>query len=310
MSLNIESQPQPHNNHDVQPLWKGIILAGGSGTRLYPVTRAISKQLAPVYDKPMIYYPLATLMMAGIRDILIINTAHEQESFKRLFGNGSDWGVRFEYAVQPKPEGIAQAFLIARQFTGRANVALALGDNIFYGHGLPDLLHKATSRHGGATVFGYWVKDPERYGVVEFDADGKAIGLEEKPTQPKSSYAITGLYFYDNRVSDLAADLAPSERGELEITDLNRRYLSSGNLHVEKMGRGIAWLDTGTHDALMQAANFIQAIQERQGLQVACLEEIAWRMGYIGKADVIRIADSMAKSNYGQYLHRIIEQDS
>jgi glucose-1-phosphate thymidylyltransferase len=310
MSLNIEAQPQPHNNHDVRPLWKGIILAGGSGTRLYPVTRAISKQLAPVYDKPMIYYPLATLMMAGIRDILIINTPHEQESFKRLFGNGSDWGVRFEYAVQPKPEGIAQAFLIARQFTGRANVALALGDNIFYGHGLPELLHKATARHNGATVFGYWVKDPERYGVVEFDAAGRAIGLEEKPIQPKSSYAITGLYFYDNRVSDLAADLAPSERGELEITDLNRRYLSSGDLHVEKMGRGIAWLDTGTHDALMQAANFIQAIQERQGLQVACLEEIAWRMGYIGKADVIRIADSMAKSNYGQYLHRIIEQDS
>jgi glucose-1-phosphate thymidylyltransferase len=310
MSLNIEAQPQPHNNHDIQPSWKGIILAGGSGTRLYPVTRAISKQLAPVYDKPMIYYPLATLMMAGIRDILIINTPHEQESFKRLFGNGSDWGVRFEYAVQPKPEGIAQAFLIARQFTGRANVALALGDNIFYGHGLPDLLHKATARHNGATVFGYWVKDPERYGVVEFDAAGRAIGLEEKPIQPKSSYAITGLYFYDNRVSDLAADLAPSERGELEITDLNRRYLSSGDLHVEKMGRGIAWLDTGTHDALMQAANFIQAIQERQGLQVACLEEIAWRMGYIGKADVIRIADSMAKSNYGQYLHRIIEQDS
>lgn len=310
MSLNIEAQPQPHSNHDVRPLWKGIILAGGSGTRLYPVTRAISKQLAPVYDKPMIYYPLATLMMAGIRDILIINTPHEQESFKRLFGNGSDWGVRFEYAVQPKPEGIAQAFLIARQFTGRANVALALGDNIFYGHGLPELLHKATARHNGATVFGYWVKDPERYGVVEFDAAGRAIGLEEKPIQPKSSYAITGLYFYDNRVSDLAADLAPSERGELEITDLNRRYLSSGNLHVEKMGRGIAWLDTGTHDALMQAANFIQAIQERQGLQVACLEEIAWRMGYIGKADVIRIADSMAKSNYGQYLHRIIEQDS
>jgi glucose-1-phosphate thymidylyltransferase len=310
MSLNIEAQLQPHNNHDVRPSWKGIILAGGSGTRLYPVTRAISKQLAPVYDKPMIYYPLATLMMAGIRDLLIINTPHEQESFKRLLGNGSDWGVRFEYAVQPKPDGIAQAFLIARQFTGRANVALALGDNIFYGHGLPELLHKATARHNGATVFGYWVKDPERYGVVEFDAAGGAIGLEEKPIQPKSSYAITGLYFYDNRVSDLAADLAPSERGELEITDLNRRYLSSGNLHVEKMGRGIAWLDTGTHDALMQAANFIQAIQERQGLQVACLEEIAWRMGYIGKADVIRIADSMAKSNYGQYLHRIIEQDS
>lgn len=309
MSLNSATEPQPHNNH-VQPSWKGIILAGGSGTRLYPVTRAISKQLAPVYDKPMIYYPLATLMMAGIRDILVINTPHEQECFKRLLGDGSDWGVRFEYAVQPRPEGIAQAFLIARQFVGRANVALALGDNIFYGHGLPDLLHRAIARHNGATVFGYWVKDPERYGVVEFDAAGRPVSLEEKPAQPKSSYAITGLYFYDNRVFDLAAHLAPSERGELEITDLNRKYLVTGELHVEKMGRGIAWLDTGTHDALMQAASFIQAIEERQGLQVACLEEIAWRMGYIGREDVIRIADSMAKSNYGQYLLRVLEQDS
>ena len=309
MSLNSATEPHPHNNH-VQPSWKGIILAGGSGTRLYPVTRAISKQLAPVYDKPMIYYPLATLMMAGIRDILVINTPHEQECFKRLLGDGSDWGVRFEYAVQPRPEGIAQAFLIARQFVGRANVALALGDNIFYGHGLPDLLHRAIARHNGATVFGYWVRDPERYGVVEFDAAGRPVSLEEKPAQPKSSYAITGLYFYDNRVFDLAAHLAPSERGELEITDLNRKYLVTGELHVEKMGRGIAWLDTGTHDALMQAASFIQAIEERQGLQVACLEEIAWRMGYIGKEDVIRIADSMAKSNYGQYLLRVLEQDS
>jgi glucose-1-phosphate thymidylyltransferase len=309
MSLNTETEARPNNNH-AQPSWKGIILAGGSGTRLYPVTRAISKQLAPVYDKPMIYYPLATLMMAGIRDVLVINTPHEQECFKRLLGDGSDWGIRFEYAVQPRPEGIAQAFLIARQFAGRANVALALGDNIFYGHGLPDLLHRATARHDGATVFGYWVKDPERYGVVEFDDAGRPVGLEEKPAQPKSSYAITGLYFYDNRVLDLAADLAPSERGELEITDLNRKYLSTGDLHIEKMGRGIAWLDTGTHDALIQAASFIQAIEERQGLQVACLEEIAWRMGYIGKDDVIRIANSMAKSNYGQYLHRILEQDS
>jgi glucose-1-phosphate thymidylyltransferase len=309
MSLNTETEPRPNSNH-AQPSWKGIILAGGSGTRLYPVTRAISKQLAPVYDKPMIYYPLATLMMAGIRDVLVINTPHEQECFKRLLGDGSDWGIRFEYAVQPRPEGIAQAFLIAKQFAGLANVALALGDNIFYGHGLPDLLHRATARHDGATVFGYWVKDPERYGVVEFDDAGRPVGLEEKPAQPKSSYAITGLYFYDNRVLDLAADLAPSERGELEITDLNRKYLSTGDLHIEKMGRGIAWLDTGTHDALIQAASFIQAIEERQGLQVACLEEIAWRMGYIGKDDVIRIANSMAKSNYGQYLHRILEQDS
>jgi glucose-1-phosphate thymidylyltransferase len=309
MSINLEAEPQLHNNH-AQPAWKGIILAGGSGTRLYPVTRAISKQLAPVYDKPMIYYPLATLMMAGIRDILVINTPHEQECFKRLLGNGSEWGVRFEYAAQPRPEGIAQALLIARQFAGDANVTLALGDNIFYGHGLPDLLHRATARRKGATVFGYWVKDPERYGVVEFDSAGRPIGLEEKPTQPKSSYAITGLYFYDNRVFELAAQLAPSERGELEITDLNRKYLSSGELHIEKMGRGIAWLDTGTHDALMQAASFIQAIEERQGLQVACLEEIAWRMGYIGEDDVIRIAKSMAKSKYGEYLLRVLEQES
>ena len=309
MSLNFEAEPQSNKRHS-DPAWKGIILAGGSGTRLYPVTRAISKQLAPVYDKPMIYYPLATLMMAGIRDIMVINTPHEQECFKRLLGDGSEWGLRFEYAVQPKPEGIAQAFLIAKEFVGGANVALALGDNIFYGHGLPDLLHKATARREGATVFGYWVKDPERYGVVEFDASGRAVGLEEKPAHPKSSYAITGLYFYDNRVLDLAAGLASSDRGELEITDLNRKYLDSGDLNVEKMGRGIAWLDTGTHDALMQASSFIQAIEERQGLQVACLEEIAWRMGYIGKNDVIRIADSMAKSNYGQYLLRVLEQDS
>jgi glucose-1-phosphate thymidylyltransferase len=308
MTLNVEGEPHLHNGHP-EPAWKGIILAGGSGTRLYPVTRAISKQLAPVYDKPMIYYPLATLMMAGIRDILIINTPHEQESFKRLLGSGSEWGLRFEYAAQPKPEGIAQAFLIARQFAGHSNVALALGDNIFYGHGLSDLLHKATARRTGATVFGYWVKDPERYGVVEFDPAGKPVGLEEKPRQPKSSYAITGLYFYDHRVFDFAEDLTPSERGELEITDLNRRFLSSGELQLEKMGRGIAWLDTGTHDALMQAASFIQAIEERQGLQVACLEEIAWRMGYIGKDDVTRIADSMASSKYGQYLIRLLEQD-
>jgi glucose-1-phosphate thymidylyltransferase len=307
--MNREAQPQLDNNHD-QPVWKGIILAGGSGTRLYPVTRAISKQLAPVYDKPMIYYPLATLMMAGIRDILVINTPHEQECFKRLLGDGSQWGIRFEYAVQPRPEGIAQALLIAREFSSRANVALALGDNIFYGHGLPVLLHRAIARREGATVFGYWVKDPERYGVVEFDGTGRPISLEEKPARPRSSYAITGLYFYDNRVFDLAAALSPSERGELEITDLNQCYLSSAELHVEKIGRGIAWLDTGTHDALMQAASFIQAIEERQGLQVACLEEIAWRMGYIGKHEVIRIANSMINSKYGQYLSRLLEQNS
>jgi glucose-1-phosphate thymidylyltransferase len=309
MTTELETEPRPHSNH-LRPSWKGIVLAGGSGTRLYPVTRAISKQLAPVYDKPMIYYPLATLMMAGIRDIMVINTPHEQECFQRLLGDGKEWGVRFEYAVQPKPEGIAQAFLIARQFAGDANIALALGDNIFYGHGLPDLLHSATARRHGATVFGYWVKDPERYGVVEFDQNGTPIGLEEKPEKPKSSYAVTGLYFYDNRVFELAAGLKPSPRGELEITDLNRKYMSMGDLHVEKMGRGIAWLDTGTHDALMQAASFIQAIEERQGLQVACLEEIAWRMGYVTRSDVIRMADSMANSRYGQYLLHILEQDS
>lgn len=309
MTTNIETEPRIDSNH-IRNSWKGIVLAGGSGTRLFPVTRAISKQLAPVYDKPMIYYPLATLMMAGIRDILVINTPHEQECFKRLLGDGREWGVRFEYAVQPRPEGIAQAFLIARQFAGDANVALALGDNIFYGHGLSDLLHRATSRSTGATVFGYLVKDPERYGVVEFDELGIPIGLEEKPERPKSSYAVTGLYFYDNRVFELAAGLKPSSRGELEITDLNREYLSLGDLHVEKMGRGIAWLDTGTHDALMQAASFIQAIEERQGLQVACLEEIAWRMGYVARSDVIRMADSMANSRYGQYLRHILEQDS
>jgi glucose-1-phosphate thymidylyltransferase len=309
MTLDLQTESRVHSNQ-IRPSWKGIVLAGGSGTRLYPVTRAISKQLAPVYDKPMIYYPLATLMMAGIRDILIINTPHEQECFKRLLGDGAEWGVRFEYAVQPKPEGIAQAFLIARQFVDRANVALALGDNVFYGHGLPDLLHTATARREGATLFGYWVKDPQRYGVVEFNAAGDPIGLEEKPVRPKSPYAITGLYFYDNRVFEYAKSLKPSARGELEITDLNRKYLSSGHLRVEKMGRGIAWLDTGTHDALMQASSFIQAIEERQGLQVACLEEIAWRMGYIAKSDVIRIADSMANSKYGQYLLHLLEEES
>jgi glucose-1-phosphate thymidylyltransferase len=308
MTLNLDAEPQPHSNQ-IQPSWKGIVLAGGTGTRLYPVTRAISKQLAPVYDKPMIYYPLATVMMAGIRDILIINTPHEQECFKRLLGDGAEWGVRFQYAVQPRPEGIAQAFLIAQEFVGRANVALALGDNIFYGNGLTDLLQRAIARTEAATLFGYWVKDPERYGVVEFDDDGNPIGLEEKPTRPKSSYAVTGLYFYDNRVFDFAAGLKPSARGELEITDLNRAYLRLGDLHVEKMGRGIAWLDTGTHDALMQASSFIQAIEERQGLQVACLEEIAWRMGYIARGDVARIADSMANSRYGQYLRRLLDKD-
>jgi glucose-1-phosphate thymidylyltransferase len=290
--------------------WKGIILAGGSGTRLYPVTRAVSKQLIPIYDKPMIYYPLATLMMAGIREILIINTPHEQESFQRLLGTGEEWGLHFEYAVQPCPAGIAQALLIGREFVGNACVALALGDNIFYGHGLPDLLLRAAQHGDGATVFGYWVKDPERYGVVQFDAQNAAVSLEEKPIHPKSSYAITGLYFYDNDVCDIASRLRPSARGELEITDVNLAYLRSGKLRVEKLGRGFAWLDTGTHDSLLQASNFIQTIEERQGLQVACIEEIAWRMGYIETSDVRRMAASMGKTGYGQYLMRVIDKES
>jgi glucose-1-phosphate thymidylyltransferase len=286
---------------------RGIILAGGSGTRLYPLTRAVSKQLVPIHDKPMIYYPLSTLLLAGIRDILVITTPHEQDGFKRLLGDGSDIGIAIEYAAQPHPGGIAQAFLIGREFIGSERVALALGDNIFYGHGFPELLRSAADRPHGATVFGYFVRDPERYGVVELDAAGRAVSLEEKPAKPRSSYAITGLYFYDNRVVDIAADLKPSARGELEITDVNRVYLDLGALHVEKLGRGIAWLDTGTHEALLQASNFIHAIEERQGLKVACVEEIAYRMGYITAADVRRIAEPMEKSGYGQYLLRMLE---
>ncbi|HKA56701.1 MAG TPA: glucose-1-phosphate thymidylyltransferase RfbA [Candidatus Binatia bacterium] len=288
---------------------KGIILAGGSGTRLYPVTRAVSKQLVPIYDKPMIYYPLSTLMLAGIRDILVITTPHEQEGFIRLLGDGGTLGLCLSYAVQPRPEGIAQAFLIGREFIGRAAVALALGDNIFYGHGLPDYLRLAATRPTGATVFAYQVRDPERYGVVEFDADGRAVSLEEKPLQPRSLFVVTGLYFYDHSVVDIAAGLKPSARGELEITDVNLAYLRAGALHVEKLGRGIAWLDTGTHEAVLQASTFIQAIEERQGLKVACLEEIALRMGYISKAQVCRIAATMPHSGYGQYLLRVVEQE-
>jgi glucose-1-phosphate thymidylyltransferase len=288
---------------------KGIILAGGSGTRLYPVTRAVSKQLVPIYDKPMVYYPLSTLMLAGIRDFLIITTPHEQEGFIRLLGDGGGLGLRIAYAVQPRPEGIAQAFLIGREFIGSAAVSLALGDNIFYGHGLPEYLRRAAKQATGATVFAYQVRDPERYGVVEFDAAGQAISLEEKPLRPRSSYAVTGLYFYDNLVVDTAASLKPSARGELEITDVNLAYLRAGSLHVEKLGRGIAWLDTGTHEAVLQASTFIQAIEERQGLKVACLEEIALRMGYISKAEVRAIAATMPHSGYGQYLLRIVEQE-
>lgn len=286
---------------------KGIILAGGSGTRLYPVTRALSKQLVPVHDKPMIYYPLSTLMLAGIRDILIITTPEDEAAFRRLLGEGSWLGLRISYARQPRPEGLAQAFLIGRDFIGRDRVALILGDNIFYGHGLPGYLRSAAGRRRGATVFAYQVRDPQRYGVVSFDARGAARTLEEKPAAPKSSFAVTGLYFYDNDVVRIAQDLKPSPRGELEITDVNRAYLSRGLLRVEKMGRGIAWLDTGTHEALLQASTFIQVIEERQALKVACLEEIAFNLGYIGAADLRRLAEPMRKNEYGQYLLRVAD---
>jgi glucose-1-phosphate thymidylyltransferase len=288
---------------------KGIILAGGSGTRLHPLTRAVSKQLVPVYNKPMIYYPLSTLMLAGIREILIITTPEDQSSFQRLLGDGAEIGLRFDYAVQPKPEGLAQAFVIGRAFVGDARVALALGDNLFYGAHFSDYLRRAAAREQGATVFGYQVRDPERYGVVEFDDEGRAVSLEEKPARPKSSYAVTGLYFYDNQVLDIAAALRPSARGELEITDVNRAYLERGELQVEKLARGIAWLDTGTHEALMQASSFIQAIEERQGMMVACLEEIAYRLGYIGSSDLAALARRFGSSAYGQYLCRVLEQE-
>ena len=287
---------------------KGIILAGGSGTRLYPLTRAVSKQLVPIYDKPMIYYPLSTLMLAGIREVLIITTPHEQEAFTRVLGDGRQIGLDIAYAMQPSPDGIAQSFIIGASVLGDAPVTLALGDNIFYGHGFPDYLRSAAGRAQGATVFGYWVRDPERYGVVEFDDAGCAVGLVEKPAVPRSPYAVTGLYFYDNQVVEIARALRPSARGELEITDVNLAYLHAGALHVEKLGRGIAWLDTGTHEALLQASNFIQAIEERQGLKVACLEEIALRMGYIGRGEVERLAATMRSSGYGQYLLRVLEQ--
>jgi glucose-1-phosphate thymidylyltransferase len=287
---------------------KGIILAGGSGSRLYPLTLAVSKQLVPIYDKPMIYYPLSTLMLAGIREILVITTPEDQENFKRLLREGKDLGIRVAYAVQPRPEGLAQAFLIGREFVGRDAVALALGDNIFYGAGFADLLRAASARSRGATVFAYRVKDPERYGVVELGKDGRATSLVEKPRQPRSPYAVTGLYFYDNRVLEIAAALQPSPRGELEITDVNRAYLERGELHVELLGRGTAWLDTGTHESLLQASTFIQAIEERQGLKVACPEEVAYNMGYIGAEDVLRIARTMEKNEYGRYLRRLIEE--
>ena len=292
-----------------QPARKGIILAGGSGTRLYPLTLAVSKQLVPVYDKPMIYYPLSTLIMAGIRDILIITTPHDQPSFIRLLGDGSAFGVNLSYAVQQRPEGLAHAFIIGHSFLHRSPCVLALGDNIFFGQGLPAYLQSASACPSGATIFAYRVRDPHRYGVVEFDADGRAISLEEKPVNPRSSYAVPGLYFYDEHVSELAAALRPSARGELEITDLNLTYLLSGQLRVEVMGRGIAWLDTGNHEALLQASTFIQAIEERQGLKVACPEEVAYRAGFITAEDVLRRASTMDSNRYGVYLRQLIDDD-
>jgi glucose-1-phosphate thymidylyltransferase len=289
---------------------RGIILAGGSGTRLYPITLSVSKQLLPVYDKPMIYYPLSTLMLAGIREILIVTTPRDQGQFHELLGDGSQYGLRLEYAAQPSPDGLAQAFIIGREFVGKENVALALGDNIFYGHGLPEDLGRAAMRREGATVFAYQVRNPERYGVVEFEAGGRAVSIEEKPQRPRSNWAVTGLYFYDNRVLDVARELKPSARGELEITDVNKTFLEWGSLSVEKMGRGIAWLDTGTHESLQQASLFIQALQERQGMMVACLEEIAWRQGWISAEEVARIAGPMKMNDYGMYLLRMLEQEA
>jgi len=289
---------------------KGIILAGGSGTRLYPITLALSKQLCPVYDKPVVYYPLSTLMHAGIREILVITTPEDQAGFVRLLGDGSAFGLRLSYAIQPRPEGLAQAFLIGRDFVGTDAVALALGDNVFYGHGLPELLQAAARRPSGATVFAYRVLDPERYGVVEFGPDGRAVGLEEKPARPRSHFAVTGLYFYDNRVLDIASRLRPSARGELEITDVNRAYLASGDLHVEIFGRGMAWLDTGTPEALMLAATYIQAIEARQGLKISCPEEVAYHMGWITAGDVRKLVEPMKKSDYGVYLLRMLEEST
>lgn len=288
-------------------MWKGIILAGGRGTRLDPVTRAVCKQLLPIYDKPMIYYPLSTLMLAGIRDILVISTPEDQPIFRRLLGDGGDWGLRLSYEIQEEPKGLAEAFRIGKDFIGRSSVALVLGDNLFYGHGLPEILQRATKREQGATIFAYQVGDPQRYGVVSFDDQGRAVAIEEKPKEPASDWAVTGLYFYDNEVVRHAADIVPSARGELEITDVNARYLAAGALHVELMGRGIAWLDTGTFDSLHDAAGFVQTLERRQGMKIACLEEIAYRMGFIAREKLLALAARM-EAGYRAYLSRIAER--
>ena len=287
---------------------KGILLAGGSGTRLHPITKGVSKQLLPIYDKPMVYYPLSTLMLAGIREILLISTPQDIGGYQRLLEDGRQAGLEIQYAEQPEPEGLAQAFRIGREFVGDDSVSLALGDNVFFGHGFPDRLKKAAGRKSGATVFGYWVRDPGRYGVIAFDEAGAVVGIEEKPSKPRSNYAVTGIYFYDNRVLEIAASLEPSPRGELEITDVNLAYLERGDLHVEQLGRGVAWLDTGTHTSLLQAQTFVEAIQERQGLKVACIEEIAFRSGWIARGDLERLGAEMQNNSYGEYLLRIANE--